>query len=357
MLSPYFTRPLNRSNAGCVRLCDMLFALVWLRVILPYVGAVAISVSIVLLLWIVPKRQTDHLVGVTDKERFDSENDARTTLAQIVGGVFVLIGLFATWYTVKISQRTLGISQDNLKVAQDMTRVAQESQFTDRFTKAMSELGDKQIDVRVGGIYALERIARESSSEERGAIVGILTAFVRTHAPITRETGHIDCESSTSILPISRNGKPIGFRTLNRTSRKLWPPRDVRTVLEILGHGVITDQVTVVLSDTDLECAYLGGYNLKGAEMQRTHLEDAWIVGAHLDGASLQGAVGTNALFNRTSFRNADMRGANLEHSKNIDCAKLAEAKYFMGAHLPRGCEAAIAKQAQEEAEALNEVK
>ena len=68
----------------------------------------------------------------------------------------------------------------------------------------------------------------------------------------------------------------------------------MRTVLEILGNGVITDQVPVVLSDTDLECAYLGGYNLKGAKMQRTHLEDAWIVDAHLDGASLQGAVGTN---------------------------------------------------------------
>jgi hypothetical protein len=340
--------------SGYATLCAMPLAFVWIRAVLPYIGAIALAVFIVVLLWIVPKRQTDHLVGVTDKERFDSENDARTTLAQIIGGVFVLLGLFATWYTVKISQRTLGISQDNLKVAQDTMRVAQESQFTDRFTKAINQLGDKEIDVRLGGIYALERLATEST-KDRGAIVEILTAFVRTHASITRETGHLDCESSTSFVSKMRNGKPTGFSSVNRTSRTLWPPRDVRTVLAILGKGTITDQVTVVLSDTDLECAYLAGYDLRNAEMQRTHLEDAWIVGAQLDGASLQGAVGTDAVFEGTSFRDADIRGANLERSRNIDCAKLAEAKLFMAAHLPPACKVAMAKQAQEEEKALHE--
>ena len=35
--------------------------------------------------------------------------------------------------------------------------------MTDRYTKAIEQLGpDKGLDVRIGGIYALERIARDS---------------------------------------------------------------------------------------------------------------------------------------------------------------------------------------------------
>ena len=41
--------------------------------------------------------------------------------------------------------------------------LSQQGQVTDRYTKAIDQLGpDKGLDVRIGGIYALERIARDS---------------------------------------------------------------------------------------------------------------------------------------------------------------------------------------------------
>ena len=83
--------------------------------------------------------------------------------------------------------------------------------------------------------------------------------------------------------------------------------------------------------------------------MQHTHIENAWLVDAHLDGAFLQGLVATNAVFADATFKGADVGGAHLDHSFNIDCTKLAEAENFMGAQLPANCKAAVAKQVQQE--------
>ena len=56
-------------------------------------------------------------------------------------------------------------------------------QLTDRFTKAIEQLGnEKALDVRLGGIYALERIARDSK-EDHPQVIEVLTAYAREHAP------------------------------------------------------------------------------------------------------------------------------------------------------------------------------
>lgn len=94
-----------------------------------------------LVIWFVPKWQ----VRGVSVSRFELENEARRTVAQIVGGLALLGGLYFTSETL---------------------RVGQQGQITDRFTKAISQLGEldakggKKLEVRLGGIYALERIAK-----------------------------------------------------------------------------------------------------------------------------------------------------------------------------------------------------
>src|SRR5215475_6813697 len=91
------------------------------------------------------------------KDLITAENNARVTLAQIVGGLVVLLGLYATFKNV---------------------RVAEEGKLTERFSKAVELLGSEKLDVRLGGIYALERIARDSR-KDHWTVMEILTAFVR----------------------------------------------------------------------------------------------------------------------------------------------------------------------------------
>jgi type VI protein secretion system component VasK len=119
-----------------------------------FIGALLL-IMIFLLLWKYPQWQ---VAAVRDrKDRIDLESKSRQTLAQIVGGAVLLVGLYFTAQTL---------------------RTTQEGQITDRFTKAIDHLGKDKLAVRLGAIYALERIARDSEYDH-WAVMEILTAFVR----------------------------------------------------------------------------------------------------------------------------------------------------------------------------------
>ena len=78
------------------------------------------------------------------KERALLINETRRTLIQLLGGLAVLAGAVSgalfTWTQIRVNR---------------------EGQFTDRFTKVITHLGDaNNLAVRLGGIYALERLAK-----------------------------------------------------------------------------------------------------------------------------------------------------------------------------------------------------
>ena len=52
-------------------------------------------------------------------------------------------------------------------------------QVTDRYTKAIEQLGSEKLDVRIGGIHVLERVAR-GSARDHPAVMEMLAAFGRT---------------------------------------------------------------------------------------------------------------------------------------------------------------------------------
>ena len=53
--------------------------------------------------------------------------------------------------------------------------------MTDRYTKAIEQLGSNKLDVRIGGIYALERVARDSA-RDHPTVMEVLSAFIREHS-------------------------------------------------------------------------------------------------------------------------------------------------------------------------------
>ncbi|MGZ4228366.1 MAG: hypothetical protein ACXVHB_20140 [Solirubrobacteraceae bacterium] len=87
--------------------------------------------------------------------------DHGTALLAMLAGAIALVGAIYTARTFALNRR---------------------GQITERFTRAIDQLGDDKTEIRLGGIYALERIAHESS-EERGPIVEVLTAYVRENSP------------------------------------------------------------------------------------------------------------------------------------------------------------------------------
>jgi hypothetical protein len=64
----------------------------------------------------------------------------------------------------------------------------QQRHITEQFTQAIDQLGSNKVSVRVGGIYALGRIAKDSSKDHE-PLVETLAAFIREQsAEITRRS-------------------------------------------------------------------------------------------------------------------------------------------------------------------------
>jgi len=120
-----------------------------------------------LALWLIPMWQAA-IVGLQGQAGLELENQLRQTLAQILAGAFVLAGLYLGWRRVV---------------------VAQEGQFTERFTRAVDQVGSEKLEIRLGGIYALERLAKDSADKDHWTIMEVLTAFVREQSSRSQVSG------------------------------------------------------------------------------------------------------------------------------------------------------------------------
>src|SRR5215208_7788629 len=137
------------------------------------VGVVALLVVVVVLLFLILNW---YVAPTKPSER----KDLVLALAQILGGTALLSGLYFTWRTLRVNR---------------------EGQITERFTRAIDQLGKvedgkKLFEIRIGGIYALERIARESD-EDYWPIMEILTAYVRQNATLPPKAGQERTEDAT----------------------------------------------------------------------------------------------------------------------------------------------------------------
>lgn len=81
---------------------------------------------------------------MTQAEAAKARNDVRTSLLQGAGGLLLLLGAGLTLWQLQLSR---------------------EGQITERFTRAIDHLGDPATDLRIGGVYALERIAQNSPAD------------------------------------------------------------------------------------------------------------------------------------------------------------------------------------------------
>ncbi len=81
----------------------------------------------------------------------------------------VLGALLASLIAAAVSVVSLNYTQqsneqvrEELAISREELAVTREGQITDRYTAAVTNLGDSAMDVRLGGIYALQRIMQDS---------------------------------------------------------------------------------------------------------------------------------------------------------------------------------------------------
>lgn len=264
-----------------------------------------------------------------------------------------LVAVAGLWYSnVQTRQATEQTRQATDQARQDRA-LAKEGQVTDRYTAAVTNLGDDKMDVRLGGIYALQRIMQDSTRDQP-TIANVLATYVRTHAakpPAKGQDIPADVQGAVTVLATRDTTHDQNF-VLNL--RNAWLPKAqiagcitdqhrVHLSSSVLSHP---DMYRAHLSGANLGCADLSGATLAEADLSGAELLNADLRGTFLDGADLRGAtIGGDlrgASLNGADLRgaflgDADLRGVDLSVVKNLSKKQLASATTDGATTLPAG--------------------
>ena len=325
----------------------------WRYVALGLAGLVGLA-GIVLLIWRAPTALYAYVPE--PKDRAVAEASTRTGLIAGLAGLGALGSL-------AIATRTYWLTQ--------------QGQITDRYTKAIEQLGWDKLDVRLGGIYALERIAIDSE-RDHPTVVEVLSAFVREHSQehaLDALIEHNDpLEVARALLPrrsrsaerqsspdSSSDSEPNGSTVSHMPAPPpVEPATDVQAAVSVLGRlprrsGVsrgdlsrafLTRAVLVGadlsggrLDRANLSVAVLHYINLSQALLRRADLPHVQGYRADLSAAYLEGADLSGAILAEANLSYARLEGANLSEAF-LDGADLSGARLdgadLSGARLER---------------------
>jgi len=179
-----------------------------------------------------------------------------------------------------------------------------DGQIADRYTKAIEQLGSSTIDVTIGGIYALERIAQDSP-RDHPTVMEVLAACIREHS--REQWPKPDPDGMTH----ERSTRPDIQAALTVIGRRT-PERDIRTIDLARANLIGAILSGAILRKADLTGAILRKADLTGANLSGADLAGADLAFADLTGATLAGATLVRAILSGAILRKADLTGANL---------------------------------------------
>lgn len=222
-----------------------------------------------------------------NKDRAAAVNATRQILVATAAGLAALVGLGFTARTFYLSRR---------------------GQITDRYTKAIGQLASDKITERLGGIYALEHLMRESP-QDHDTVVEVIAAFLRETAPIRQAASGANADE----------GAPESYARL---------AVDLQAALTVLGRRPIRPEANVIdLSLTDLRRADLSWAQFQGAKL----------VGANLRGVNLSRALLREAIFNGAQLQGSDLSNAHLQDAQFVEAqlqGAILDGAQLLGADL-----------------------
>ena len=313
------------------------------------IAAAATAAVLYLLLWYGPDVLARHDVGSVSGPlrvlRLQQARDAaRGRLLTLGAGLFAAGALIFTALNFRLSRRAFEVT----------SALTEQGQVTERYTRAIEQLGSKTIDVTIGGIYALERIARDSP-RDHPTVMEVLAACIREHSreqwpPAPGEQPGTDLPERTTRPDVQAAMTVIGRRDITHDSGHIdlanvnLSGADLRGA-ELAGANLIGANLTCAvamqanlaganLRNANLARADFSGADLRGASLTGAMLPEAFMPGADLRTAHLQRADLTGARLNLGVLADAHLRGANLTAAELI-ATNLAGAD-LVGAHLTR---------------------
>lgn len=294
----------------------------------------AVGASAVLAVAVIGWILVPNLYGgvLTESARVQAIVTTRASVLAALAGLGALV-------TISINYRNSHINAQALATTQETFRITERGHLTERYTRAIEQLGSERDAVRLGGIYSLEQLAVDSTRNgDQATVVEVLSAFVRVHRPL----GHSAADDEAARLGLERAEESESLDVESKSMGRSGPdtalsdafPIDVQAAVTVLGRLPTrlevprADLTGANLSNADLSDATLAGATIVGADLTRAKL-----TGADLRGADLSQANLTEATLNGVNLVAANLTLATLDSADltnaNLTCATLASARLF----------------------------
>ncbi|RZO40259.1 MAG: pentapeptide repeat-containing protein [Rhodobacteraceae bacterium] len=235
------------------------------------------------------------VAGMVDLLRAEAgkEPPATEDIRNLAYAVAVLLGVLVAVSTIPFGLIKVWMSERS-------TNAAEQGLITERITKAVAGLGadktdkvvaddgtstegtEPNLEVRIGSIYALERIAQDSDRDHI-SVMQILCTYIRTNAPWNSRKQNA------------------------RDAADEFPRDDIQTALDVIGRRGADKKNLERAQGYGLDLRFA---NLKLADMRGGDFADAWFNGSLLAMAFLERADMTGAMFSGTNLQNARLSKA-----------------------------------------------
>ena len=223
------------------------------------------------------------------------------TVATIIGGI-------AIFWNIVLSRQQLTASQEH--------------NITERFLVAVEQLGHEQTAVRIGGIYALERIAQDSP-RDYWSIMEVLAAFVRDRKGLepgdkmAKQPLTYDKDIEAAIVVIGRRNTSLDPKGLSL----------YLSYSDLRGLSFFNDDHSNIrFVGCDLRDANFYFSNLKNTRFWKAQLTNAKFHKADLSAARLEDANLQGADFRQCILQGSDLKGANLKDAKGLTVEQIKSA-------------------------------
>jgi len=208
----------------------------------------------------------------------------------------------ATEEQIRLTRSQLQINLAEVKRLNDQSQV---QLITDRYMQAVGQTGHPSVDVRVGGIHLLERIAKDHPEGYAETIYEVLVSSLREHTRPNPATAMLMNE-----LTAAHNRK----QRLDEDLPHIEPiGSDVEAVLAVLARNR-------ALFDAHVARLAPGAGHGTGAHLVGLNLSGAWLSGAMLDGATLTDVTLSDARLVGASFRGTQLVSCSFGNASLLDC-------------------------------------
>lgn len=255
------------------------------------------------------------------------KNEVVKFVLQFIGGGALLYGLY--------------LNHKRLQNLEKQTETTEKGHYTERFTKAIEQLGSENDAIVLGGIYALANLAKDKAETYYTTVYDTLCAYVRNRLGISSKDS---LDTNSLVFFVTRKdvtNKEVYFKNL---------PIPIQTIFNILDDRknqvdndkydkkftpdfTNTNFASFDLAKTNFDKARLNQTNLKHTNLTRVSFNKSILIETDFEGANLENVIFKDLHLIDSNLKDVNLQGALLEdvriNSSNLENTNFRGANFY----------------------------